>query len=103
MKEEIMSGVIVCGGTRHLKITKEKPKDWFTNGYKMIVPYNLKWRPKLGKVECDCKEMLEIYQPYYGFTLYHSEECAAMKYLRKYPQMENFMWDYNPRVIAYSD
>ena len=95
--------VIICGGTRHIQITKEKPKDWFENGYEMIVPYNLKWRSRLGQIECDCKEIREVYQPYYGFTLYHPEACATMEHLRKYPQMENFMWNRDPRIIVQSN
>jgi hypothetical protein len=79
-----------------------KPKNWMDRDYKAIVPYDFTWRTKLGKVECDCKEIIEAYQPFYGFTWFHSEDCACMKHLRRYPQMQNFMADYDPKVIAFS-
>jgi hypothetical protein len=77
-----------------------KPKNWFDRDWKAIIPYPFKWRAKLGKVECDCKEVVEAYQPYYGSTWYHSKECATIKHYRKYPQMANFIWDTDPNVIA---
>lgn len=77
-----------------------KPRNWIDRDWKAIIPYPFKWRVKLGKVECDCKEVIESYQPYLGSTWYHEENCATMQHLRKYPQMENFMWDRDPRVIA---
>lgn len=79
-----------------------RPKNWSMRDYKAIKPYDLKWRKKLGKVECDCKEMVEAYQPYYGFTFYHMEDCALVKHYEKYPQMEN-LWEMNPYVIAQSE
>lgn len=71
--------------------------------YTIMAPYPFKRRTKLGKVECDCVTVRERYEPWYGFTYYHNDDCATMKHLRKYPQMENFMWDRDPRVIAYSE
>lgn len=74
-----------------------------TTGIPSTSAYPFKWRSKLGKVECDCKEVIEAYQPYYGFTYYHKDACATMKHLRHYPQMENFMYEWDPRVIAQSE
>lgn len=97
----LTGGGSMCGN--YAGYTKRRPKDWIERGYKMIVPYRLKWRAKLGKVACDCVVMKEHYQPYYGMTLYHSDECAIAKHLKKYPQMQNFFWDRDPMVIAMSD
>lgn len=58
---------------------------------------------KLGKVRCDCRTVIENYQPWYGFTWYHAESCATQKHFKKYPQMENFMWDRDLQVITQSD
>lgn len=82
------------------KISKKKPKG-YDNEYKVMVPFNFKWRATLGKVECDCTEVLECYQPYYGFSFYHSDDCAIMKHYKKYPQMLNFIE--SPRLIAQSE
>ena len=79
-----------------------KPKDWFDRDWKAIIPYPFKWRAKLGKVECDCVEVVQAYQPWYGSTWYHSDECAIMKHYNKYPQMGNFI-EGSPVVIAISE
>ncbi len=97
----IGNGVAICGN--FVKPTKRKPKNWIERGYKIIVPFTFKWRANLGKVVCDCKYIHEHYQPWYGFTWLHSEECATMKHLKKYPQMQNFFWEYDPKVIACSE
>ena len=81
-----------------------RPKNWFNRDYKAIVPYPFKWRTTLGKVECDCVEIVEAYQPYYGWTYFHSKECAVIKHYNKYPQMENFIGYYRDvNVIAQSE
>ena len=88
----------ICGGRE--TVTKEKPKDWINTGYTVVVPYKFNWRDKVGKIKCDCQEMLENYQPWYGFTYYHQDECAMLKHFDKYPGMANF-FD-RPSVIAQS-
>lgn len=55
------------------------------------------------KEECDCKEMIESFQPWYGFTFYHSDDCAIVKHIERYPQMQSFFWDRDPKVIAQSE
>jgi hypothetical protein len=96
----IDNGNIVMIGN-FAKIRKGRPKNNFDEEYKAIVPFEFKWRAKLGKVECDCTEVLECYQPYYGFSFYHLDECAIMKHYKKYPQMANFIG--SPRLIAQSE
>jgi hypothetical protein len=88
-----------CGHT--IKLSKKRPKNWVDVGYLIIRPYDLKWRHKLGKVECNCKEMEELYEPYYGFTLFHSEDCAMMKHLKRYPGICNLVDVSN--IIAQSE
>jgi hypothetical protein len=98
-------GAIIHGNferVRRYKTKDGRPRKWWDRDYKAVVPYPFKWRSKLGKVECDCKEIIESYQPYYGFTYTHEDNCATMHHLRRYPQMENFMYDNDPRVIAQS-
>lgn len=69
-------------------ITKEKPKDYDTE-YKVMVPFDFKWRANIGGVECTCTEVLECYMPYYGTDWYHSDECALMKKVKERPQLMN--------------
>lgn len=88
---------------RRYKTKDGRPRNSWDRDYKAIVPYRLSWRPKLGKVTCDCIEMVESHMPYYGFTLYHEDRCAVMQHLLRYPQMQNFMYNYDPRVIAQSE
>ena len=83
------NGISICGN--FVKPTKRKPKNWVERGYKMLVKYPFKWRRKLGKVECDCAEVEEHYQPYYGFSWYHGKDCAMMKHLRRYPGISNLI------------
>lgn len=87
------------------KLTKRKPKDWIQNGYKIVVPYEFKWREKIGPAQCDCKHCEENFQPYYGVTWYHRKDCALMKYINLHPQVLN-LWQYSERdmtVIATTD
>ena len=83
----------ICGGTKHWKVMKKRPKDWREKGYKIKQPYFLKWRAKLGRARCDCTEVIEVYQPWYGTTLSHAEGCAILKHIERYPGMNNFMWE----------
>lgn len=92
----------ICGGTSGLPLLKEAPKK-YDEAYRALVPFDFKWRAKLGKVECNCMHVIESFEPWYGFTIYHSYECAIRAHLKQWPQMENFFWDRNPRVIAMSD
>ena len=86
-------------------ITKKKPRDWVNRGYKILVPYKFKWRDKIGKVECDCKECEEHYEAYKGVDWYHSKDCALMKYINSKPQVLNLIQYYgrDMRLIASTD
>lgn len=102
-------GLIVFGNAivmgNFAKLSRKKPKNWFEAGYKIIVPFKFKWRHKIGKVECDCKECEEHFMPYLGLEWYHSPDCALMKLLDKKPQIQN-LWQYagrNMRMIAQTD
>lgn len=76
------------------KLSKRKPRNWINKGYKIIVPYQFKWREKIGKVKCNCKTCEEHYAPYYGVDWHHSKDCALMNYINKRPQILN-LWQYN--------
>lgn len=97
--------VVVLGNFSEVKRYKTKdgfpPGDWMDHDWKAIVPFDFEWRDKLGKVECDCKEVEIHHMPYYGFTWYHMKDCAIMKHYEKYPQMANL--GIIPGVIAMSE
>ena len=87
------------------KVTKRKPKNWINNGYKIIVPYDFKWRHKVGKVECTCVTCEEHYQPWYGTSWHHSKDCAMIKHIEKNKGIFNlkqyYDWDY--KLIAQTE
>lgn len=93
--------VVVCGNFNGY--TKRRPKNWIEQGYKMIVPFRFKWRAKVGRVECNCIEVKEHFQPWYGTTWIHSDACAIRAHLKRYPGIQNFYWDRDPLVIAMTD
>lgn len=91
----------MCGN--FAKVTKKRPKNWFDVGYKMFVPFPFRWRVTIGKVTCDCKEVKECYQPYYGWDWYHEDSCALIKLVEARPQLKN-LWCYQELPhIASSD
>lgn len=81
------NGIHISGNFN--KITKRKPKNWIETGYKIVVPYQFKWREKIGKVTCDCTTCEEHYLPWYGTSWYHNDDCALMKYIDSRPQILN--------------
>jgi hypothetical protein len=92
-----------CGTTT--QITTEMPENWAETGYKILVLYKFSFRHKLGKIECDCKEIIEHYQAWYGITWYHEKNCSLLKYANKYPQIGN-LWQFAETdfsVIAMTD
>ena len=97
----ISNGKITMVGnfTRPKRYKDGKPKNWMDRDWKAIIPYPFEWRAKLGKVECNCKEVIEAYQPYYGSTFSHSDDCAVMVHFRKHPQMQN-IGDFDPNPMA---
>lgn len=94
-----MGGLYFNEGRIHIsgnfcKVTKRKPKNWIDNGYKIIVPFDFKWRVKIGKTECTCTHCEEHYQPYYGISWFHSKDCEIMKLIEKRPQILNLIQYY---------
>lgn len=95
----IVGNSTICGN--FAKLSKKKPKN-YDEDYKCIVEYPFKWRTKLGKVECTCKICEEHFQPYYGWIWYHSEDCAIMEHVKKFPQIKNLITR-DISIITYSD
>lgn len=95
-----LNGALVLGN--FAKVTKRKPKNWMENGYKIVVPYDFKWRSKIGKVECDCKVCEEHFMPWYGTSWFHSKECAYIKHFQRYPGILNLnnFYDFDYIMIA---
>lgn len=84
----ISNGKITMIGN-YARIQKKRPKNWSERDSKWIEPYSFKWRTKIGKLKCDCKEVLYTYMPYYGIDVYHSEECCLIKIIKERPQLRN--------------
>lgn len=97
---EIFNNVIICGN--FAKVTKRRPRNWVDKDYKIIVPFRFGWRHKLGNVECNCNTCYEHYQPYYGYSWYHMEDCAILKHLEKHPGIANLnqYYGYDFSLIA---
>ena len=95
-------GIVICGN--FVKPTKKRPKNWIERGYRgVLVPFKFQWREKIGKVKCDCRVVKESYQPWYGYTWYHSDECALIKQIAAKPSLMN-LWCYQKLpMIAQSD
>jgi hypothetical protein len=87
--------------TKARRYKSGRPRNWTERDYKAILPFDFKWRAKLGRVECTCTEYVETYQPWYGFNCYHMDDCAIMRHYRKHPQMANL--GVNPRCFARSE
>jgi hypothetical protein len=82
-------GITICGN--FAKVEKKRPKDWSERDSAWIQPFDFKWRDKLGKVKCDCKKLEWRYAPYYGFSVYHMDDCAIGRHLKKHPGIYNLM------------
>lgn len=70
--------------------------------YRMLVGYRFDWREKVGKVECDCQIIEEVYRPWLGWHWNHLPECAIEKHLRRYPGIHNLVPNAGG-VIVYAD
>lgn len=66
-----------------------KPKKWIFIGYIITVPYDFKFRHKIGKIKCNCKYCEEHFHPYLGSQWFHSKNCALIKYIDSRPQICN--------------
>lgn len=96
-----MSGAI-CGGRPAL--TTEKPKDWIDRGYNIVIPYPFgDYRETLGKVTCDCTQLYESFQPWYGTDYWHMDDCAIGKHLKRFPGIANLVDYHFPRFPQYEE
>jgi hypothetical protein len=82
-----MSEIHVCWAP---DFVTDKPTDIFQD-YQMLVPYKFNFREKLGKVECDCTEVIECYRSWIGLCWSHHPDCAIEKHLRRYPGIYNIV------------
>lgn len=91
MSKDFMSGLIICGN--FAEVLPEKPKDFdYEDNCKWMEPYPADLdRIKIGKTTCDCKQIETHYAPYYGFTWFHSKECALIKRVEASPGLRN-LW-----------
>ena len=98
----IGENMMICGN--FAKMSQEKPKG-YDRDYKCFVPYPFKWRQKIGTVECDCIEVEEHFQPWYGFDWFHREACAILKHIKAHPGILNLQQfvELDPRHIASSE
>ena len=99
------NGIAICGNfaqARRYKTKDGRPRDWFDKDYKAIRTFDFKWRDKKCGITCTCTEIIESYQPYYGWDYFHMDDCAIMVYYKKYPQRFNFTGG-SPRCFASSE
>lgn len=98
----IGENIIICGNFSEL--TRQKPEN-HDKAYKCIIPYPFKWRVKIGKIKCNCKEVEEHFQPWYGFDWYHMDNCSIIKHIKAHPGIQNLSQyeNRNLRKIASSD
>lgn len=96
-------GITVCGN--FAEVLPEKPKDFdYETDAKWREPYPKKWkRITIGKTTCDCKEMETHFQPWYGYSWFHSKECALIKRVEERPGLRNLWCFENVETIGYSE
>jgi hypothetical protein len=102
--------IFICGNfakARRYKTKDGRPKNYHERDYKAILPVSsfpklFAERATICGATCDCAEVLEAYQPYYGWTIYHSDQCAIMQKYRQHPTRFNFVGG-DPSVLAMSD
>lgn len=87
---------------RRYKTKDGRPRDSWDRDYKAIIPFSFSWRVKWCGVECDCKEIIECYQPYYGRNWRHMDDCAMMQLYKKHPTWANVA-DYPPAPAVEPD
>ena len=85
------------------KLTKRRPNNWIDRSYKIMVPFAFTWRVTIGKTTCTCTQVHEHYQPWYGFTWYHSDDCALIRAVKERPGLLNLPAFENVEIIAHSD
>lgn len=95
--------MVVCGN--FAEVLPEKPKDFdYERDAKWLEDYpkDLE-RIKIGKTTCDCKKIETHYAPWYGYSWFHSEDCALLKRVKERPQLLNLPAFDNVECIGYSD
>lgn len=96
--------MFVCGNFAEL--LPEKPKNFdYMRDAKWLEPFPKEWekdRIRIGKTTCDCKQIETHYEPWYGFTWYHSKECALIKRVEERPGLRNLWCFENVECIGYS-
>ena len=91
--------VIVLGN--FAEVSSEKPADFdYMSDAKWLEDYWLDERERIGGTICSCKKIEVHYAPYYGFDLFHTEQCNLMKKIRDRPQLI-VLWAYNhlPAIV----
>lgn len=95
--------MVVCGN--FAEVLPEKPKDFnYETNAKWLEPYPKELeRKRVGKTTCDCKQIETHYAPWYGYTWFHSKDCALLKRVEERPQLKNLWCFDNIELIGYSD
>lgn len=83
--------IILCNN--YPVLTHDKPENWTNEGYQIQIPYPFEERKTLGKATCDCTIIKVTYQPWYGISWHHGQNCAIKKHIRRYPGILNIVED----------
>lgn len=76
-----------------------RPRDWINRDYRAIVPFKFTWRVKWCGVKCDCTEVIESYQPYFGYRWSHMPDCALLKHYKMHPGWANVAGSPSPPAV----
>lgn len=100
---QISDNMVICGN--FAEVLPEKPKDFdYDSDAKWLEPYPEKWeRIKIGKTTCTCQKIETHYQPWYGYSWFHTDECALMQRVKDRPSLLNLPAFWNVKTIGYSD
>lgn len=96
-------GVLIHGNFSDLLPEPPTGQDRFDSEYRALVDYRFDWRDKVGQTVCTCVQVEEWYQPYYGWTWYHTDGCALMKRIKERPGLMNLPCFQHLPVIAASE
>lgn len=93
----------ICGNFN--EVLPQKPENFgYDQDAKWMEPYPPKWKRRvIGKTTCDCKQIETHFQPWYGYSWYHSNDCALMKRVEARPGLLNLPAFYDVEVIGYSE
>jgi len=97
------NGMTICGNFAEVQESKPQNFDYDSDA-KWYEPYPKDWeRIKIGKTTCDCKKIETHFAPWYGYTWFHTEECALLKKVKERPQLMNLPAFYNVETIGHSE